>query len=595
MNRPHPNHRARKRQSTGAGTGGGGGGAFMVVVAILLASGLALVWLGGALGGLAGSGRPVVVGVGEAVGVLVGLPGSLGDPAGAWPDEAREDLAGRAGMLAALLVAAMVVVAGVVGAVVAIGRLRGYGGRAGPGGEGHSARWAQARDLRELRVSAAQPGRVVLGRHERHLVAAEERASVMVVAPAQSGKTTGLAIPAILEWDGPVLATSVKGDLTHDTLAARRARGEVRVFDPTGSTGLPSASWSPVGASAAWEDARRTAARLLQVGQQGGQSADENFWRPTAARYVAPLLMAAQIDGASMGEVLSWIATGEQDRPRAALDDSTRAGAEAALDALVSVWGADERFRSSVLQTAATALDAWQEPRVAAATEERDSVDAAWLLDGQNTLYLTAPAHDQRRLRGLFTALISAVVSEAFARSTTTGRPIDPPLLLCLDEAANVAPLPNLDEIASTGPGQGVQLLSVFQNISQIAERWGRERAETIVANHRARLFGSGIGDRATLEYLGAILGEEEIEKVSTTKKRAELVELGSRTTSRDFKRLGAPHRIRQAEQDTALLVYGRLPPAWLALRPWYRDRDLTRQVQADSPANTTTTDRSAA
>jgi type IV secretion system protein VirD4 len=166
----------------------------------------------------------------------------------------------------------------------------------------------------------------------------------------------------------------------------------------------------------------------------------------------------------------------------------------------------------------------------------------------------------------------------------STGRAIDPPLLLCLDEAANVAPLPNLDEIAATAPGQGVQLLSVFQNLSQVADRWGRERAETIIANHRARLFGSGIGDRATLEYLGAVLGEEEIERISTHRQRLQ-VDLGSRTYSHDFKRLAAPNSVREADFGTALLVYGRLPPAWVKLRPWHRDRRLSAIVNGAPPA----------
>ena len=94
------------------------------------------------------------------------------------------------------------------------------------------------------------------------------------------------------------------------------------------------------------------------------------------------------------------------------------------------------------------------------------------------------------------------IAAGAFERSAQTGRPIDPPLLLALDEAANIAPLPNLDEIASSGPGQGVQLLTILQNLSQATDRWGKDRAETIIANHRARLFCSGIGDRATLDYV---------------------------------------------------------------------------------------------
>jgi TraM recognition site of TraD and TraG len=109
----------------------------------------------------------------------------------------------------------------------------------------------------------------------------------------------------------------------------------------------------------------------------------------------------------------------------------------------------------------------------------------------------------------------------------------------------------------------------MFQNLSQISERWGRDRADTLIANHNARLFGSGIADRATLEYLGAILGDEEIQKISTHRQRHRL-ELGSRTYSNDYKRLAAPDRIRQTQPDTALLIYGNIAPAWIGLRPWY-------------------------
>ncbi len=137
------------------------------------------------------------------------------------------------------------------------------------------------------------------------------------------------------------------------------------------------------------------------------------------------------------------------------------------------------------------------------------------------------------------------------ARSSAPPRPVNrssPALLLALDEAANIAPLPNLDEIASTGPGQGVQLLTVLQNVSQAADRWGKDRAETIIANHRARLFTPGIGDRATLEYLSHTLGEEEITRVSTHRPGA--LQPGSRTISSDFRR-SRPRTVSASQSPT--------------------------------------------
>jgi type IV secretion system protein VirD4 len=109
-----------------------------------------------------------------------------------------------------------------------------------------------------------------------------------------------------------------------------------------------------------------------------------------------------------------------------------------------------------------------------------------------------------------------------------------------------------------------VHLLCVLQNISQSYDRWGRDRAETIIANHRARLFCSGIGDRATLDYLRDTLGEEEIARISTQQRG---IVPGARTRSTEHRPLAAPHRVREAERSTSLLVYGRLAPAWITLR----------------------------
>jgi type IV secretion system protein VirD4 len=551
----------------------------LVVFAIvaLLASGTAVVWLAGNLAAVLAGAGALPVGPTQAAGVLTRLPDTLDDPARAWPAAVRDELPGNVTITVALILCVLVVLGVLMVVLWLLLRLQ------RPRRPLDSAEWATSRDLRELHVGGPERGRLVLGRHGSRLLAAEPRASVMVVAPAQSGKTTGLAVPSILEWDGPVLATSVKGDLAHDTIAARSGLGDTRVFDPTGATGLATAAWSPVAASATWEGARRTAARLLELGQDDGHGADERFWRPAAARYLAPLLFAASRGQLTMGDVLEWIATTDDVNPGELLeqmDSDGVAGAKTALQALAQVWEADPRTRSSMLITAATALDVWQEPSVAAATGGPGAIDAQWLLCGAaNTLYLSAPADDQKRLRGLFTAIVAEVVAEAFAKSTRTGKPIDPPLLICLDEAANVAPLPNLDELASTGPGQGVQLLSVFQNISQIHDRWGKDRAETIVANHRARLFGAGIGDRATLEYVGAILGDEATQKVSAHRNRLQLVELGSRTYAHEYRRLATPNKVREAQPTTALLVYGRLKPTWIRLRPWYEDRELTRKV----------------
>src|SRR4029078_10510962 len=95
---------------------------------------------------------------------------------------------------------------------------------------------------------------------------------------------------------------------------------------------------------------------------------------------------------------------------------------------------------------------------------------------GSSTAYLCAPAHEQRRLQPLFATLVQEIVARAYERSAEISAALDPPLLVVLDECANIAPLRELATLASTGAGQGIQLVSVFQDMAEIYGAYGRYR-----------------------------------------------------------------------------------------------------------------------
>jgi type IV secretion system protein VirD4 len=530
----------------------------------MLLAGSAVVVLVGGLAGLLGGGRWTAVSLDEAAGILTRLPHHLGDPRRAWPAAARAGMPGVAGFIAALAAAS------VAGVVLGLLLLRLVGGKSAT--HRRPAQWARDRDLRSLRVRPGTGhGRVVVGRRGRLLLAAESRQSVLVVAPTQTGKTTGLAIPAILEWPGPVLATSVKTDLLRSTLGYRRSAGEVRIFDPAAVTGLERASWTPLSQCDTWQNARRTADRLARATQASQQSVkDADFWSQSAARFLAPLMFAAALGRRDMGDVARWIdAEGSED----VLEILQPGKHDAPRNAAIAVWGADDRMRSSLGMTAALAVEAYNDPTVLACSRTED-ITPTWLLDGSaKTLYLCAPLDEQARLRPLFATLVREIVAEVYARASATGQPIDPPLLIVLDEAANIAPLPDIDQIASTGAGQGLQLVTVLQDLAQVHDRWG-SKADTIVNNHRAKLFGAGTTCARTLDYVSRVLGEAEYRQSSET-----VGERGRRSTTKsvNHRPLAPANVVRERDPGSLLLLYGNLPPAVVRTRPWYRDRRLRR------------------
>jgi type IV secretion system protein VirD4 len=428
-------------------------------------------------------------------------------------------------------------------------------------------RWATRRDLRPLLVKAGPPpaGRLLLGMVPGHVrpadIAAERAQSLVVVGPTQSGKTTSLAVPAILGWRGPALAASVKSDLLRHTLAARARRGQVWCIDPTGCTGTRPSTWSPLTGCAQWHRSCRVAADLCEAAKADGTTADGEFWYATAAKMLAPLLHAAALDGRTMEDVVRWVDTQEVGEVAGILE---HAAPTEALDAARATWCRDERTRSSVATTAETVLEPFA--RASAGRTPPDLFEPGHLLSGPHTVYLCAPAHDQRRLRGYFTTLTQQVLAHAFALATRAGRPLDPPLLVVLDEAAHIAPLPELDGLAATCASHGIQLVTIWQDLAQVRGRYGA-RAPTVLNNHRAKLFLPGIADPDTLEYASRLIGDEEVTLPSVTRDHG-----GRRSTTSTTgpRRLLPPEELRCLTQGRGVLVYGTLPPARLQLRPWW-------------------------
>jgi type IV secretion system protein VirD4 len=542
-------------------------------VAAIGAAVLAAVWVTGALAGLLFGGGWTSIGATELTLTALSLPSHLGDPRAAWPRPARAALPGAPGFY----VSASLVL-GAVGGLILLGRrlvdLDGLSTSARTDRRAPSARWASRRDLAPLRVPAPQARRLTLGRSGRTLLAAQERQSVIAFAPTQSHKTTGLAIPALLEWQGPVLATSIKSDLLVDTFAHRDKLGEVMVFDPALVTGFEPSRATPLWGAASWRGAMRVAHWLASAAKTGsGGLHDADFWYAAAEKLLAPLLFAAASTGRTMDSVVRWLDEGPEANDARIKELLEKADEPAAERAWQATRNREERQRSSVYTTAEMIVSAFADPRVAEETKGADYSPAALLDGGANTLYLCAPLHEQERLRTLFATLVQELLAVVYEIVAATGKPLDPPLLLLLDECANIAPIPNLAEIASTGAGQGVQLLSVFQDMAQVSSRYGRQ-ASTIINNHRAKVFGTGISDPETLSYVSRVLGAGEFEQRSRS-----TGEKGRRseTEGDTYRDLAPANVVRERDPGTGLLVYGHLPPAKIKLRPWYEDSELRR------------------
>jgi type IV secretion system protein VirD4 len=556
----------------------------MLLLAIgVLLGGTLMLWLTGQVAGFINSGKWPSVTIAEMGSVVTQVPRHPLDPAAAWPKDDRALLPGPVLFWATFVVLLAVAVTAWLYLSAALRALRRRLGRvtvveraaAAPEQVG-PAGWARPQAFRELYVRAPTPWRVTLGRVNGRLVASEPLQSVIALGSTQSQKTSGLAIPSVLEWDGPVLAACIKPDLIRSTIGRRWQRGEVYLYDPAGVTGMEANTWSPLPRCETWEGAYRTALALVGASRVSGQTdRDTEALSGATANLLAAMLLAAAISGRSMGDVLRWAQRQDRSEITAAINV---AGEPAAGDAFQSVWAAPEQRRSQVYASVLGVIGAYTDPSVKEASVST-RFTAERLLDGlANTAYVCLPAHEQRRLGSLAVALVQDVIELAFERSRNRSAPIDPALLVVLDDAANSAALPQLDVYASSAAGHGVQLVTTFRHLGQMQARYD-DRAEAVFSNHRARVIMSGVTDPATLALLSQLLEDETIRHLATPAALAKAgKDRGEAEPART--RYSSPaDALRWIAPGQGVLLYDHLPPAYLTLRPWFRDRQLAAMV----------------
>jgi len=351
------------------------------------------------------------------------------------------------------------------------------------------------------------------------------RSSLLIVGPTQVGKTSSLVIPALLRWDDALVVTSVKNDVIATTKEWRARVGEVQVLEPGRDGGL---TWNPLEGVRTLRHAFRVARDLTGA---PAERSETEFWNSLATKVVGSLLMLAFQQSRNVFDVARTIEKRDFDQW---LDVVAQSEAGDVLEAFLTH---DHKTIDGVLTTAETMLMPWRFRQPLATVRS--------VVEGPNTLYLCSPRGEQRHYEPLFRGALRMVLEEQqrLVELRTQRR-----LLLVLDEAATVASLDELDQMAATVSGLDVTLVTVFQDFSQLKARWG-PRASTIVNNHTTRLVLGGLADPTASQFLPELF--------ETRKDAPPAVPL------------------RQRPPGTGTVIAGHRPAYPVRLQPWWNDRRL--------------------
>ena len=467
---------------------------------------------------------------------------------------------------------------------------------------GHKAKTLPAGDVGVLlgRLGAAE------------LFCSWEDVVVAFMAP-RSGKTTALAVPVTLAAPGPVVLTSNKVEGWKETAALRATHTGQRVwtFDPQRIAHTPQDWWwNPLRDLTTVAEANRLAGHFVATVEDDRR----DIWGPAARELLATLLLAAAVGGGTLLEVYAWLADEATPIPGGLLREH---GYDLLARTLRGTQDSPPDTRGSVYFTARAAtaclrdgqITAWVTPpacnRASHRPDDPGETDPAGGVAGplvefqpetfptsRQTLYLLSK--DEGGSAGpLVAALTDRVLRCGVTAAERAGGRLDPPMVLVLDEAANICRIADLPALYSHLGSRGIVPLTILQSYSQAVGVWGETGTKALWGAATIKLIGAGMDDPTFAEDLSRLVGDHDVLTVSRSSGGGRGG--ASRTHATRQQRILPASAVRELGKGQALLLATGTKPALLSLQPWYTGRHATQIAAAATNATQLITQRARA
>ncbi|MGY4542564.1 type IV secretion system protein VirD4 [Arthrobacter sp. UYNi723] len=447
---------------------------------------------------------------------------------------------------------------------------------------GKKAALAKAKQSLELPADATEEEMIVaLCKLDGQTLYVQHEDSMWVFAPQRSGKTLFLAVGIILDAPGAVIATSTKNDLPMLTAVARQRKGDVTVFDLQDISGWPNKiRWNVIDGCEDPDEALARA-KAWAGAQPMGNVKNGDFFNSKASAVLGRFLHAAALAGKSIEDVVRWTNNFSDKEPLDILEDHNAPAAFSARLSALTTSRAGETV-DSIQETLAGLLEPLSSPKAmhTLSPAKGEGFDMETFLAKPNTIYLLTDGE-----RSPVAPLVAMFADFMFrkAQRISQGMPggrLWPVLTMVLDEAPNVAAIPDMAGALSDSGGRGIRIIGFSQSFAQNRQRWGSEAATAIRGTSSIRLFLPGLEELDELDKIARAAGTTRKERVSTSQGRGG----SSRTTSEEERPVIRGNEIQQLPVGEAFMHYSNVAPARVKLMPWWERPDAD-QIRTDKAA----------
>lgn len=216
----------------------------------------------------------------------------------------------------------------------------------------------------------------------------------------------------------------------------------------------------------------------------------------------------------------------------------------------------EERTRASILLSFVSDISSFIEEDIQEFTSESD-----FFLDEvgkeKTIVYVMLPVMSQEH-SSLTALFFTQMFDQLYKLGDENHSKVPFPVDFILDEFPNLGILPNYEEFLATCRGYRISVTTIVQSLSQLNDKYGRDKAESILGNHATKICLGNV-NTATAEYFQKEMGNTTVEFETSGSSSSSGKENKSTSSSKNVSYAGRSlmniDEIMSMDRDTALLL----------------------------------------
>lgn len=448
---------------------------------------------------------------------------------------------------------------------------------------------------------------IIVGKYKNKLIKYIKPDFVSIGAGTRSGKGASIVIPNLLEWQESLIVLDIKQECFNITSKFRKEvlKNEVFLFNPfsfkthkfnpfhyiklnetEGSTDLMGIAEIiyPTDIVTGAERHFNNAAQSLFI------ALSKTLWIAIYKKTI--FLKQHNIESIfSIGNLFVLYNIVPMNELTELLEETLRLNqlgnieTEIAKDAIAKIRSfmlLGDEGKASVISTFEKQLKLFSLPVVKNATDTND-FDFRDLRRKKMTIYLGILPKDLKISSLILNLFFNCVIKINLSENPDFNPDLKYSLLLMLDEFPAIGNIPYVKEAAGYIAGYKIQLLTIFQNVSQLNEIYGEQGRKTLLANHSCKVvFAPNEQDDA--EYFSREIAYITTKSVAESRNTRETYVSQGKSKSEAKRALMLPQELKQLPFKNEIILLNGENPIKCEKALYYNDPYFMEKIIALSP-----------